>query len=338
MGTSEESRRSSRLIELEYPTVRSPNGSGPRGADLNQLPFVPHGFICDSANADSLVETTTTWLAANIYKGCSLGCTYCFRHRWHPSAEAQLQSSVDEAVAELRSHPQFVPHETPVTTNISSTDAMLPKVRKSTVELMRRLDQLGFRNPFGVTTKLRIPDQFLDEFASFRNLRPVVLVSYSAMPRDIEPLSGRSRIETMRRSRQRGIPTVLLYKPLVRGWNDRPELIESVMKVAALHATAIVYGGLRLDDAIAASITASGREIPYEVEASWGTKEMPKELEELLTAIHRSICPDIPLYRHTSCAVSLTMVRANYNHLYLDPAANCSSTCPRDQVDRCQGA
>lgn len=306
-----------------------------RGSAGLDEPLSERGFVCDSRGASSLVEVTTTWLAANLFKGCPLGCSYCFRYRWHPDREPVELATVERAVAELLDHGQFRAHTTPLTVNISSTDAMHPRVRASTLGVMRRLDQLRLRNPFGVTTKLPIPDSALNEWSSFAFLRPVVLVSYAAMPVDVEPVPRAPRVATLKRSRAHGLPTIVLFKPIVKGWNTEPEQLREVFEVAR-NADAIVYGGLRLDADIAAAIQRAGRSVPFDPANGWGTRVLAQETEETLLAAHAATCPEVPLYRHTSCAVSYVMARPNYNFLFRAPAENCVASCPLEQMARCQ--
>lgn len=309
-------------------------GTPTRRQDSEPFVLIEPDFVCDSKKGAGVVEVTTTWLAANMYKGCPLGCVYCFRHRWHPGTDPTELATVDDAIAAILRHERFRPHVTPLTANISSTDAMHPRVRASTLLLMRKLDALGLRNPFGVTTKLPICDANLREWSSFTHLRAIVLVSYSAMPADVEPVPSEPRVRTLMRSRSHGLPTILLLKPIVEGWNSSRHQMAEVLAVGA-KADAIVYGGLRVDSSIAAAIERSGRPAPVTSLLPWGSRLLEPSTEETLLTLHRSMIPVVPLYRHTSCAVSLVMATPNYNELFRRPTENCVVSCPQHQASRC---
>lgn len=314
------------------------SGTRPPDHNWNLLPLIPKGFVCDSQTAESPIELTTSWLAVNLFHGCSFGCTYCFRYRWHPERDPTQTVTVEDALPVLLNHPSFVPHLTPVTANVSSTDPMHPRVRSSTLALARQLDARGYRNPFGIVTKGFLSAEDAEELQGLKFLRPIVLASYSAMPARIEPIPLSRRLATMRNAVSAGLPLIISYKPIVPGWNDDEEQMREVMRAARDHgASAIIMGGLRLDEAIARAITDAGDELPFDVPDVWGEKALPLEVRERILRVHSEVSPLIPLYDHTSCAVSLVMEMTNYNALRLRDPEACSASCPARQLARCDG-
>lgn len=296
-------------------------------------PLVPLDFVCDSLTATGPIELTTTWLVANLYKGCPLSCAYCFRLRWHPGEVPTPVVDVDDAVEQMLRHPSFVPHETPLTANISSTDAMLPGVRESTVRFAEQLDARGLRNPLGITTKLSVPERFVQRVAALRHLRPIVLISYADVPWHIEPVPVTARLRNFALLARNGIPSIHLYKPIVPGWNDSDASIRKVLLDASRQSTAIVTGGLRTSPEILDSLSRVGAAVDTDV---WHPKHLPGDLEASITRIHAELSIPVPLYRHTSCAVSMILGTPNYNSLFDQPEANCVASCPADQVARCR--
>lgn len=304
--------------------------------DWDTNPLVPEGFVCDSLSAVSPVELTTSWLATNLYEGCSFGCIYCFRLRWNPLPAPERMISVEEGVRMLLEHPKFRPHHTPLSVNVRSTDPLHPRVRNSTMSFVEHLDALNLRNPVGVVTKGLLTAADAERIASLKNVRFVLLVSYSGMPLEVEPIPKRLRIESMETARAYGIQVILSFKPVVSSWNDSQDQIEEVMAVARDHANAIVFGGLRLDPSIASSIVARGRVVPIPMPASWGGKTMADGTRDRIELAHQQTCPHIPLYKHTSCAMSFLMEMKNYNSLRKRDRASCSHSCPVAQVARCE--
>ena len=178
-----------------------------------------------------VVEHTSSWLTINPFKGCSLGCAYCFRARWHPSVTPQEETAVAAAVDALVSHRDFVPHETPVSINVSSTDALLPEVRESTFQAIRILEQRQLRNPFGIVTKLSFTRAEISQLQALNYLRPIVFISLAFLPLGIEPVGVEHRISTMAQLSRAGVPVVHYYRPIILGWNDSNDIIRRVMEV-----------------------------------------------------------------------------------------------------------
>lgn len=306
-----------------------------RAHDWDEDPLTHQGFICDSLSESSPVELTSSWLATNLYEGCSFRCSYCFRHRWNSLPAPALALSVDEGLALLLSHPRFRSDHTPLTVNIRSTDPLHPRVRSSTFSFMDALDELGFRNPFGLVTKGFLSEKDAERIARLNSLRTLVFVSYSGMPVQIEPMSTMRRLATMRNARMQGMPVVLSYKPLVAGWNDGETQIREVMEIARDYVDAIVVGGLRLDEAIAKNIVAQDLDLPFAVPARWGDKAMTPAMLSRIHAAREAYCPNLPLFTHTSCAVSYITGTKNYNSLRKRAVQSCSSSCPATQISLC---
>lgn len=297
-------------------------------------PFSSQHSFCDPSINGDIVEHTVSWLTINPVKGCPLDCAYCFRFRWHPSEQPQEVVEPSLAVSHLIKHPIFVPHETPVSVNVSSTDAMLPKVKPTTFECMRILDESGFRNIFGLITKVGVSPEDVTFLKSLKFLRVVALITYSAMPSNIEPYPVGPRLAALQLLRREGIPTILYYKPLVPGWNDSANSMQRVLEVGRKYAGAIVYGGLRLSPEIRDELTRKGIEIPYNQE-SFHPKLITSTVEERLMKVYNDMRLKIPLYKHTSCAVSYLFDLPNYNELYMESKTNCTPSCPIKQQSRC---
>lgn len=306
-----------------------------RNDNWDDDPLTPEGFVCDSLSSISPVELTGSWLATNLYEGCSFGCLYCFRHRWNSLAAPMLACSVDEGLQLLLEHPRFRFDDTPLTVNVRSTDPLHPRVRSSTFQFMERLDSLGLRNPFGIVTKGFLSEPDAARIVALKTLRVMILVSYSGMPPQIEPMPTSRRRTSLRNARTLGIPTILSYKPIVAGWNDSETRIREVMRIATDDADAIVVGGLRMDAAIANHITSQGVKVPIEVPGTWGGKAMTPETLSRIHAARDALCPDVPLFAHTSCAVSYVTGMKNYNSLRKRAIQECTPSCPVTQIRLC---
>ena len=281
------------------------------------------------------VEHTTSWLTLNPFKGCSLGCTYCFRVRWGASDVPTAQYDVAQGVEELVNHPLFIAHQTPVSINVSSTDALLPQVQHSTFRTIELLEFKKLRNPFGITTKLAISKEQINFLSGLKYVRPIIFVSLALLPKHIEPVPVQPRIDNLKKLKDAKIPCVLYFRPIATGWNDSPETIQWILNLAETYCTAICIGGLRVSPEIESALAAAGISPPESASSEFHSKSIPDDIEARIFNVYEKLKLQVPLFKHTSCAVSEIMKWRNYNTLYLDPARNCTKTCPKAQQARC---
>jgi len=299
-------------------------------------PFSDSRYYRDSSMfLGEVVEHTTTWLTINPYKGCPLKCAYCFRVRWGANDRPANQVDVETAVYELLSHPKFIPHSTPISVNISSTDALLPEVRESTIKVIEILEQRRLRNPFGITTKLAIPDQFVDLLASLVFLRPIIFISLAFIPDHIEPVPIEPRVQNFQKLSRTKIPVVHYFRPLVTGWNDSDDILCRGLLLGESYANAICIGSLRMSGEIAAELKEVGVDVSR-FHDNFHEKRFESDIEQRVLSMYKKLGMTKPLFKHTSCAVSFLLKMHNYNHLFKYPEKNCVSTCPEVQQNRCK--
>jgi DNA repair photolyase len=246
-----------------------------------------------------------------------------------------VQYDVSDAIEELVNHPLFVPHQTPVSINVSSTDALLPQVQHSTFKAIELLESKRLCNPFGVTTKLSIPVDRINFLKSLKHVRPIIFVSLALLPRNIEPVPVQPRIENLKKLKVAGIPSVLYFRPIVPGWNDSSETIQELLSLGETYCAAICIGGLRVSPEIESALTEAGVPIPSNTPSGFHSKSIEHTIETRIFEIYDRLGLRVPLFKHTSCAVSEIMKWPNYNTLYLDAERNCTKTCPQSQQHRC---
>jgi DNA repair photolyase len=303
----------------------------PKTPDTPATP--PDRFYDSSMGGLPPVEQTSSWLSINPIRGCPLGCTYCFRLRWDAAIRPTRHYDLNTSIAALLEHPKFVPHKTPITINISSTDALLPRVKPTTFEAIKALDALQLRNPFGITTKLPFKRTDIETLTGLAFIRPIVFTSLAFLPWHVEPVPIEPRIESLKRLHAAGISSVLYFRPIIKDLNDSPMHIGRALDVGEAFCHAICIGGLRLSPEIANNMALPG--LRSKSKDDFHDKRLPTYTEELVFRIHGEMKLTIPIYKHTSCAVSLLTKQANYNSLYHDAQRNCTATCPREQRDRC---
>lgn len=292
------------------------------------------GYRDSSMYMGSIVEHTNSWLTINPYKGCSLKCAYCFRAKWGASDTPLLETDVETAVEQLVAHPDFLPHITPVSINISSTDALLPVAQGSTFRAIQLLESKRLRNPFGLTTKLSLAQSRLEFLESLQFVRPIVFVSLAMIPRNIEPIPVKPRIRTLQSLSKSKIPCVHYFRPIVEGWNDSEATIRAVLDIGNDYADAICIGSLRLSPEIRHELQRINVHLPGDTN-HFHKKTLGGGIEERILEAYSQIGATVPMFKHTSCAVSYLMDISNYNQLYRSPARNCLPSCPAHQQRLC---
>lgn len=298
-------------------------------------PFTPGDFTCDSSlHEDQVVEQTTSWLTINPYMGCSMACAYCFRERWGAASTPEKDIDPLKAVQMLEQHRLFEPHKTPISINISSTDALLPDVKPSTYKCVRYLDEEGYRNILGITTKSEIKKKDIKFFKSLNSINIVILISYAEIPFKIEPVEIEHRIENLKKLNHASIPCIHYFRPIVKGWNDSKSKIRKVLRVGEKYASAIAIGGLRTSPKIRKVFERRNISVP-DSESGFNCKEIDKDILCNIRNIYNKQDMNVPIYKHTSCAVSHVFDIPNYNALYKEPKQNCTESCPLQQRNIC---
>ncbi|MCR8556972.1 hypothetical protein KXD93_04935 [Mucilaginibacter sp. BJC16-A38] len=281
-----------------------------------------------------VIEHLTSWLSVNPYKGCSLKCAYCFRANWYQSDKPFQLYSEEECLEALLKHKAFVPNITPISINNSSTDALLPQVRKSTFRFINMLDELGYSNPFILISKLALTKNDLSALENLHALRPIFFTSFSLLPKHIEPMPVSIRIKNLARLKSANIPAVLYFRPIVKDWNDSDEIIKKALQVGQDYCNAICIGGLRMSPEIRAELQKVGEKLD-EFPDEFDQKKIDNAIENRILALHQKLGLDVPVFKHSSCAVSFITKQQNYNLLFKNPENNCLVTCPPSQQALC---
>lgn len=284
---------------------------------------MPHG----------IVEHTTSWLIVNPVKGCSLGCTYCFRAKWHPDEQPLVEYSTDQAFSALVASPEFAPNQTPLSINASSTDAFLPMAAPSTFRFLDLLEEHGFRNPVGLITKIGPRRTLCQRLAAYRHVRPIIFMSVSLLPANIEPAPLPPRIRALASLRALDMPSVLYFRPIIVGLNDSPSHITEALQIAERFCTSVAVGGLRRSPEIDQQMAMGGLTLHGDPE--FLEKRLPGDFLERIHLLRDKLGLSIPIYTHTSCALSNALRIPNYNSLAILKPDSCTPSCPDHQRHLC---
>ena len=160
-------------------------------------------------------------------------------------------------------------------------------------------------------------------------------MSLALLPSHIEPVPIAPRVRNLKILSRSRVPCVLYFRPIVKGWNDSRAKIRRLLNLGERYCDAISIGGLRLSPEIASALEDARIAPPADLSPNFHVKELPDSLERRILAEYRNLRLTVPLFKHTSCAVSAILKMPNYNMLYRYPAKFCVSTCPPSQQRRC---
>ncbi len=222
----------------------------------------------------------------NPYRGCEHGCSYCFARPTHAylglspgvDFESKILAKPDAAVLlekELRA-PRYRCRTIAMGTN---TDPYQPterhyKITRSILAVLAR-----FRHPVGIVTKSALITRDIDILVPMaaENLAMAALSITSldhVLARKMEPRASTParRLEALRQLSKAGIPTAVMFAPVIPGLNDHE--LERVLEAAReAGATAAGYVMLRL---------------PLEVRdlfQEWLAAEMPARAERVMSLV-----------------------------------------------------
>jgi DNA repair photolyase len=189
----------------------------------------------------------------NPYKGCEHGCIYCFARPTHaylglsPGADFESKLFAKPNAAELLarelSAPNYVPKVIAMGTN---TDPYQPtekrmRITRSILEVLRE-----FNHPVGIVTKSALILRDLDILApmaaeGLAKVAVSVTTLDRKLARTMEPRAATppKRLETIRALVEAGIPTNVMFAPVIPALND--EELENVL-TAAKEAGALSAG------------------------------------------------------------------------------------------------
>ena len=180
----------------------------------------------------------------NPYKGCEHGCIYCFARPTHaylglsPGADFESKLFAKPNAAELLarelSAPNYVPKVIAMGTN---TDPYQPtekrmRITRSILEVLRE-----FNHPVGIVTKSALILRDLDILApmaaeGLAKVAVSVTTLDRKLARTMEPRASTppKRLETIRALVEAGIPTNVMFAPVIPALND--EELENVLGAA----------------------------------------------------------------------------------------------------------
>ena len=234
------------------------------------------GWSCDDATPPTLRTTVTAEKARviitrndspdvgfdrsiNPYRGCEHGCIYCYARPAHaymglsPGLDFESKIFFKPGAGKLLESELSKPNYSPATVHIGgNTDPYQPqertlRVTREVLEVMSR-----FRHPMSIITKSALITRDIDLLApmgeaGFARAAVSITTLDRKLARTMEPRAAtpERRLEAVRRLTAAGLPTMVMFAPVIPGLNDHE--LEAVLQGAAeAGAFSAGYVALRL--------------------------------------------------------------------------------------------
>jgi DNA repair photolyase len=282
-----------------------------------------------------------TWMSLDPIRGCPFSCGYCvLRHSGSVGTRPIREVEPDECVRQLLGHPFFVPGFTPIAIG-NETDMFHDLNVDYLVRLLADIRMAGIDNPIVLITKARLTDQKLAAVRQVGEQRVILFLSYSGLTgigRHFEPNFTDDQLrENFLAARRSGFRVVHFWRPLLPE-NTTDDAIRQMLTFVPGLAEASVFVGLKLHPELTERVVSDGRiDVPVELRYKYGEWLEP----EVVARIYEhaaSLCPDHPLYRHSSCALAKVLSRPNHTATVFREDICPPSHCPAAQRKVCEGS
>jgi DNA repair photolyase len=322
------------------------------GRTLQVREFVYGAFVPDRNHPLSCVSVSNNSLSIDIWTGCAWQCRYCVAQgtledlgdngRMSKKPMLRTKFSINEIVDALMVHPFFVKDVSVLSIGTASTEPFAPgDVTESTFEIMNAFVRRGCQNPFWIVTKGGVPKGRKQDLAAIVDSVRGVMISlcWADNPDMIEPVHN-NRFLHAEEAKEAGATIAWYMRPIVSEWSGTEERIEMMMLWVKEHYRGvidmIVPGGLRWTEGIENGLVEIyGLQIP-DIPRDDNVKSLPDGLWDLIVRLAHKHFLDVPVYRHSSCALTKMLGVQNLTSVQVMARHDCEeSLCPAAQRRIC---
>lgn len=286
----------------------------------------------------NLIAYHDSWISLDPIIGCRYECKYCVLRLpgWTQKIPEKLFSP-KEAVNKLLNHLYFIRNKTVICLG-SRTDSFLKDNIDFTFSVLLEFEKNSLSNPICIATKSQIPMTFIKKIKTLKYLKLIILLSYSGLPKHLEPgidfSAIRNNFEVLAKE---NIPIIHFWRPLIPS-NTSDLQIREMLAFVSKYAKASIIVGLKYNPELRnlfnnqPELCIPDKNIP--LYGDW----LPPNIEEKLWKIAKTKFSDYHIFKHTSCAVSYILQKPDYNATtYRDEICKVS-TCPDSQRRICESA
>lgn len=283
---------------------------------------------------DPGIRQDNTWLVVDPIVGCNNNCQYCFLRIYNKATtKPSVVFSPEEAVDKLVNYWAFGEFSYPMIG--SETDVFLcDNSINYLMQFIEAYEKRGIKNPLCISTKCYIPDYFVDFISQKRNVNFIFYLSYSGLPKEIEPHVEISNIVlNFKRLSYIGHKPIHLFRPIMPQ-NSTIEVFESVISSIAEYADCSVLRGLNLNKELQKLIWFWDDAQSGNFDFSKTVSLWPKGWYERLCQV-KSKFPDYPIFFKNSCAISYKCGKPEFvGTMGSNKCISC--WCPKEHRHMCE--
>jgi DNA repair photolyase len=292
-------------------------------------------------NADGkerLISYHDTWISLDPIKGCPRNCAYCvLRLSGNVATRPRVFASVADAVRGLLDCRSFVRGESYLAIG-NETDMLARPNRKYLLELLASLAKENLSNPVVLITKADLDRDFLKELKCVDKLCLIMVLSYSGLGPAYEPgFTDDGFRRNFILTSECGLRVIHFWRPILEE-NSGEQAIQRMLEFVSRRASASVFVGMKLYPELSRLMEEKAPiRFPPDVRRAHGEWLAPETVGRIYR-IAAEVCPDYPLYRHTSCAMAKILGHSNRTGTVFRPDICGPSRCPRGQREICARA
>ena len=285
-----------------------------------------------------IISYHDTWISLDPVRFCPYRCKYCvLRHSKSTGKKPKQAVTPKECVDLLLRYKFFRQGNVPIAIG-NETDMLHVLNFEYLTRLLEEIICAGIDNPIALITKAPLARVNIKRLKAVAGSNVVFFLSYSGLGPKFEPnftdeqLRGNFEI-----ARSHGFPVIHFWRPLIRENTTTPE-IQKMLSFASRNADASVFVGLKLHPELTKESTRKGDlRVPKKHLHQYGEWLDPETIRRIYGEA-KDICPDYPLYRHTSCALASVLRRPNHTATVYRDDICLPSHCHAGQRSICQAS
>jgi hypothetical protein len=229
-----------------------------------------------------------------------------------------------------------------------------------TLELCEILLTRNHKGPVSFITKGGISNKAAAHLGKLKNdgLHLIGHISYSNLPREIEPVGSEARIKTLKALNEQNIPTIVSIRPLIPGINDSKASLDEIVSTCAQWTSHFTSGGIFVVNDLKGKLDSLNidhkiDDLVQDGEAYEHHKYRRVSHQEILQITRR-----FKTYYHSHNTCAIAQIMTDFYQIpswpripdYIDlsksgssadnllPAAEkCQAFCPNEQLEICSG-
>ena len=278
------------------------------------------------------IRQDNTWLVVDPIVGCIHDCQYCFLTTHNKTRQkGSVIMTPEQTVQKLLGYWAFKPSS--VIMIGSETDIFMNKINRDfLVEFIKRYVDSGIRNIICFSTKCFIPDEFISFIQSYDDLKTIFYISYSGLPKEIEPLINKEKVKSnFLRLNEAKQKIIHFWRPMIPQNSNLETLITVMEDVKG--ADCSIMRGLNLNKDLQKSTWYWPEVQMAEIDFTRVVSVWPKNLHQNLSLLMKNY-PNHPVFFKNSCAISYVFGLPEFSGIF-NTTRCLNSYCPSTQREIC---